>query len=132
MAVRQTLRPERESLRFVANMLWPESEDKQELDIDASKMDEEWAARPDEVMEYCVGRYSSTSGYTWSLQSVERKEALAAVANTTVETAAAGTTSQWIDSLVIRLADRENIAVPMTKSGPRRRDQIAGGYVHES
>ena len=35
--VRQTLRPERESLRFVANMLWTEAEDKQKLDIDASK-----------------------------------------------------------------------------------------------
>ena len=129
--VRQTLRPERESLRFVANMLWPESEDKQKLDIDASKMDEEWASRPDEVMEYCVRDTHLPLDILGHLQSVERKEALAAVANTTVETAAAGTTSQWIDSLVIRLADRENIAVPMTQSGPRRRDQIAGGYVHE-
>ena len=129
--VRQTLRPERESLRFVANMLWPESEDKQKLDIDASKMDEEWAARPDEVMEYCVRDTHLPLDILAHLQSVERKEALAAVAKTTVETAAAGTTSQWIDSLVIRLADRENIAVPMTQSGPRRRDQIAGGYVHE-
>ena len=24
------------------------------MDIDASKMDEEWASRPDEVLEYCV------------------------------------------------------------------------------
>ena len=129
--VRQTLRPERESLRFVANMLWPESEDKQKLDIDASKMDEEWATRPDEVMEYCVRDTHLPLDILGHLQSVERKEALAAVAKTTVETAAAGTTSQWIDSLVIRLADSENIAVPMTQSGPRRRDQIAGGYVHE-
>ena len=129
--VRQTLRPERESLRFVANMLWPDSEDKQKLDIDASRMDEEWAARPDEVMEYCVRDTHLPLDILGHLQSVERKEALAAVASTTVETAAAGTTSQWIDSLVIRLADRENIAVPRTQSGPRRRDQIAGGYVHE-
>ncbi len=129
--VRQTLRPERESLRFVSNMLWPEAEDKQKLDIDASRMDEEWAARPDEVMEYCVRDTHLPLDILGHLQSVERKEALAAVASTTVETAAAGTTSQWIDSLVIRLADRENIAVPMTQSGPRRRDQIAGGYVHE-
>jgi len=129
--VRQTLRPERESLRFVANMLWPESEDKQKLDIDASKMDEEWRARPDEVMEYCVRDTHLPLDILAHLQSVERKEALAAVAKTTVETAATGTTSQWIDSLVIRLADKEEIAVPMTQSGPRRRDQIAGGYVHE-
>ena len=129
--VRQTLRPERESLRFVANLLWPESEDKQKLDIDARKMDEEWRARPDEVMEYCVRDTHLPLDILAHLQSVERKEALAAVAKTTVETAATGTTSQWIDSLVIRLADKEEIAVPMTQSGPRRRDQIAGGYVHE-
>jgi DNA polymerase I len=65
------------------------------------------------------------------LQSVARKEALASVSLTTVETASSGTTSQWLDSLVIRLADRRNVSVPPTNSGPRRRNQIAGGYVHE-
>jgi len=129
--VRQTLRPERESLRYVANMLWPDDADKHKLDVDASRMDEEWAARPDEVMEYCVRDTYLPLDILAHLQSIQRKEALAAVALSTVETAAAGTTSQWIDSLVIRLADRENIAVPMTQSGPRRRDQIAGGYVHD-
>ena len=129
--VRQTLRPERESLRFVANMLWPDDDDKSKLDVDASKMDEEWANRPDEVMEYCVRDTHLPLDILNHLQSIARKEALAAVSKTTVDTAATGTTSQWIDSLVIRLADRENISVPTTKSGPRRRDQIAGGYVHE-
>ena len=33
--------------------------------------------------------------------------------------------------MVMRLADKESIAVPMTNAGPRKRDQIAGGYVHE-
>ncbi|MDP7531203.1 MAG: DNA polymerase domain-containing protein, partial [Candidatus Thalassarchaeum sp.] len=65
------------------------------------------------------------------LQSVARKEALASVSLTTVETASSGTTSQWLDSLAIRLADRRNVSVPTTNSGPRRRNQIAGGYVHE-
>ena len=51
---RQTLSPQRESLKYVSNLLWPDQDDKQKLDVDASQMDMEWANRPDEVMEYCV------------------------------------------------------------------------------
>ena len=47
-------RPQRESLRYVSQLLWPDDEEMQKMDIDASKMDEEWASRPDEVLEYCV------------------------------------------------------------------------------
>ncbi|MEC7410487.1 MAG: DNA polymerase domain-containing protein, partial [Candidatus Thermoplasmatota archaeon] len=101
------------------------------LDVDASKMDEEWAARPDVVMEYCVRDTHLPLDILGHLKAIARKEALASVSLTTVETAANGTTSQWIDSLVMRLADKESIAVPMTNAGPRKRDQIAGGYVHE-
>ena len=128
---RQTLKPQRESLSYVSKLLWPDDEDKHKLDIDASQMDREWAERPDEVLEYCVRDTVLPLDILGRLQSVARKEALASVSMTTVETASAGTTSQWIDSLVIRLADRSNVAVPTTNSGPRRRDQIAGGYVHE-
>ena len=129
--VRQTLRPERESLRYVSKLLWPEEEDMHKLDIDASQMDREWAERPDEVLEYCVRDTILPLDILDRLQSVARKEALASVSLTTVESASLDTTSRWIDSLVIRLADRTNVAVPTTISGPRRRDQIAGGYVHE-
>jgi len=128
---RQTLRPQRESLRYVSKLLWPDDEEMHKLDIDASQMDREWAERPDEVLEYCVRDTVLPLDILGRLQSVARKEALASVSLTTVETASAGTTSQWIDSLVIRLADRRDVAVPTTISGPRRRDQIAGGYVHE-
>ena len=128
---RQTLKPQRESLSYVSKLLWPEDEDKHKLDIDASQMDREWAERPDEVLEYCVRDTILPLDILERLQSVARKEALASVSLTTVETASTGTTSQWIDSLVIRLADRRDVAVPTTISGPRRRDQITGGYVHE-
>ena len=128
---RQTLRPQRETLRYVSKLLWPEDEDKHKLDIDASQMDKEWAERPEEVLEYCVRDTVLPLDILDRLQSVARKEALASVSLTTVETASSGTTSQWLDSLVIRLADRRNVSVPTTNSGPRRRDQITGGYVHE-
>jgi len=128
---RQTLRPQRESLSYVSKLLWPEDEEKHKLDIDASQMDREWAERPDEVLEYCVRDTILPLDILDRLQSVARKEALASVSLTMIETASTGTTSQWIDSLVIRLADRSDVAVPTTISGPRRRDQIVGGYVHE-
>jgi len=128
---RQTLRPQRESLRYVSQLLWPDEEEMQKLDVDASKMDEEWASRPDVVMEYCVRDTHLPLDILGHLKAIARKEALASVSLTMVETAANGTTSQWIDSLVMRLADKEAIAVPMTNAGPRKRDQIAGGYVHE-
>ena len=128
---RQTLSPQRESLRYVSNLLWPEQDDKQKLDVDASQMDMEWANRPEEVMEYCVRDTILPLDILERLKSIPRKEALASVSSTTVETASAGTTSQWIDSLVVRLADRNGVAIPTTNRTTGRREQIAGGYVHE-
>ena len=43
---RQTLGPERESLRFVTALIWPDNEEMKKLDVDASRMDEEWAKDP--------------------------------------------------------------------------------------
>ncbi len=128
---RQTLSPQRESLRYVSNLLWPEQDDKQKLDVDASQMDMEWANRPEEVMEYCVRDTILPLDILERLKSIPRKEALASVSSTTVETASAGTTSQWIDSLVVRLADRNGVAIPTTNRTSGSREQIAGGYVHE-
>ena len=128
---RQTLRPQRESLRYVSQLLWPDDEEMQKMDIDASKMDEEWASRPDEVLEYCVRDTVLPLDILEKMKSIARKEALASVSLTTVDIAATSTTSRWIDSLVIRLADRSGVAVPNTNQGPRKQDKIAGGYVHE-
>ena len=131
---RQTLRPQRESLRYVSQLLWPDDEEMQKLDIDASKMDEEWAKgkeRQSEILDYCVRDTVLPLDILDKLKSIARKEALASVSLTTVDIAATSTTSRWIDSLVIRLADKQNVAVPNTNQGPRKQGKIAGGYVHE-
>ena len=128
---RQTLRPQRESLKYVSKLLWPDDEEMHKMDIDASKMDEEWATRPQAVLEYCVRDTALPLDILDNLKSIPRKEALASVSLTTVDIAATSTTSRWIDSLVIRLADREGVAVPNTNQGPRKQGKIAGGYVHE-
>ena len=101
------------------------------MDVDASNMDEEWATRPDEVMAYCVRDAELPLDILHSIQAVRRKEAVAAVAKVPFETAANGSTSQLIDSLVIRLADAQRVAVPLTGSAEAKEGQITGGYVHD-
>ena len=127
---RMVLRPKRETLKYVCSLLWPEDEDLQKMDVDASKMDKEWEERPDVVMQYCVQDTILPLRILTQIRAVQTKEALASVAAVPLEVAISGTTSQWIDSLVIRLADRENIAVPRTNRS-NSGDQIVGGYVHE-
>ena len=128
---RMALRPQRETLSFITNLLFPEDEEKHKMDVDASKMDKEWAERPEEVMEYCIRDAELPLDILNALQVIRRKEAVAAVAKVAFDTAAIGSTSQLVDSLVIRLADSENVAVPLTGSAEAKEGQITGGYVHE-
>ena len=127
---RMTLRPKRETLKFVSELLFPDREELRKMDVDASRMDEEWAARPDVVLEYCAQDALLPIEILDAISATARKEALAAVGMVPLETAIIGSTSQWLDSLVIRLADRENIAVPMTNRRGKS-DAITGGYVHD-
>ena len=128
---RTVLRPQRETLSFVSNLLFPDDEEKHKMDVNASKMDMEWANRPDEVMEYCIRDAALPLDILNALQVIRRKEAVAAVAKVTFDSAAIGSTSQLVDSLVIRLADAEKVAVPLTGSAEAKEGQITGGYVHE-
>ena len=127
---RMTLRPKRETLKFVSELLFPEREELRKMDVDASRMDEEWAARPDVVLEYCAQDALLPIEILDAISATVRKEALAAVGKVPLETTIIGSTSQWLDSLVIRLADRENVAVPTTRRGGKS-EAITGGYVHE-
>ena len=82
-------------------------------------------------MAYCVRDAELPLDILASIQAVRRKEAVAAVAKVPFETAANGSTSQLIDSLVIRLADSQHVAVPLTGSAEAKEGQITGGYVHD-
>ena len=128
---RMTIRPQRETLSYVAKLLFPDDSERHKMDVDASKMDDEWAARPDVVMEYCIRDAELPLDILEELQAVRRKEATAAVAKVSFDTAANGSSSQLVDSLIIRLADRENVAVPLTGSAEPKEGQITGGYVHD-
>ena len=128
---RMTIRPQRETLSYVAKLLFPDDSERHKMDVDASKMDDEWAARPDVVMEYCIRDAELPLDILEELQAIRRKEATAAVAKVSFDTAANGSSSQLVDSLIIRLADRENVAVPLTGSAEPKEGQITGGYVHD-
>ncbi len=128
---RMSIRPQRETLSYVAKLLFPEDKDRHKMDVDASKMDDEWAARPQLVMEYCIRDAELPLDILEELQVIRRKEATAAVAKVSFDTAANGSSSQLVDSLIIRLADRKNIAVPLTGSAEAKEGQITGGYVHD-
>ena len=126
-----TLRPQRETLSYVAKLLFPDDAERHKMDVDASKMDQEWADRPDVVMEYCIRDAALPLDILNQLQVVRRKEAVAAVAKVSFDTAANGSSSQLVDSLIIRLADKEMVAVPLTGSAEAKEGQITGGYVHD-
>ena len=83
------------------------------------------ASRPDEVMEYCPGMlpYRSISFVPFK-QYVEKSGRLGC--KVAFETAANGSTSQLLDSLVIRLADRKNVAVPLTEVQAKEGQSGAG------
>jgi len=128
---RIALKPQRETLSFVAKLLFPDDDERHKMDIDASNMDVEWANRPDEVLQYCIRDAALPLDILGAIQVIRRKEAVASVAKVNFDTAANGSTSQLIDSLVIRLADSKNIAVPLTGSADAKEGQITGGYVHD-
>ena len=128
---RIALKPQRETLSFVSKLLFPDDDERHKMDIDASNMDVEWANRPDEVLEYCIRDAALPLDILNAIQVIRRKEAVASVAKVNFDTAANGSTSQLIDSLVIRLADSKNIAVPLTGSADAKEGQITGGYVHD-
>ena len=127
---RMALRPERESLKHVSQLLFPDQMEKRKMDVDASRMDEEWEERPDVVLEYCLQDAKLPLDILDAIAAQRRRESLGAVAKIPLETAVNGTTSQWVDSLLVRLAERSQVVVPRTK-GQRSRESIEGGYVHD-
>ena len=126
-----TRRTQREKLCYGYKLLFPDDAERHKMDVDASKMAQEWADRPDVVMEYCIRDAALPLDILNQLQVLRRKEAVAAVAKVSFDTAANGSSSQLVDSLIIRLADKEMVAVPLTGSAEAKEGQITGGYVHD-
>jgi len=124
-AVRRELRPKQETLNAVASQLLGE----QKMDVDPKKMDQEWADDPKKVMEYCVKDAELSLRILNTLGTVRKGMDLAAVSKLPLEDVLSSGSSQLIDSILIRKADRLKVGVPLTGDFMKT-EQIEGGYVH--
>lgn len=126
-AVKRILKPKQETLNAVAKLLLGE----EKHDVDPKKMDEEWANDKAKVMRYCEHDASLALRVLEKVAILQRSMDLATVSKLPLDDVVNGTTSQLVDSILIRMADRERVAVPMTMRSGEEVETIEGGYVHE-
>lgn len=127
-AAKRELRPKQETLNAVSLLVLGE----QKLDVDPKHMDEEWVNNRDKVIEYCIQDANLALRILLHVETVRKGLDLAVVSKLPVEDVLVSGTSTLVDSLLIRMADRSGIGVPMNgRRLPRGEDQIEGGYVHD-
>ena len=126
-AVKRVLKPKQETLNAVAKQLLGE----EKHDVDPKKMDEEWESDRERVMEYCTQDALLALRVLEKVAILNRSMDLAAVSKLPLDDVVSGTTSQLIDSILIREADKHGVAVPMTSRLGGDAKPIEGGYVHD-
>ncbi|KAA8923150.1 DNA-directed DNA polymerase [Thermoplasma sp.] len=124
-SVKRILHPKHESLDYVANMLLGEGKD----NIDRLKIEEEWKNRRDEVIAYCIKDADLTLRIFEKMMVLNRLMYMSSVTKLPLDDVANVGTSNYVDSILIRAADRENIGVPMNQHEIKT-EEIQGGYVH--
>jgi len=132
-SVKRQLRPKQETLNAVARLVLGE----EKLDVDPARIDEEWAADRTRVLDYCTKDAELALRLLEKVAILEKYLDIAAVARLPLDDALNGTTSQLIDALLIRAADRsavtaggsERVGVPLTNRAEEY-EPIEGGYVH--
>src|SRR6184192_2647600 len=125
-AVRAEMRPKQETLDYVAKHLLGVGKH----ELQRRKIDEEWEADRDKVIRYCINDAELSLKILERVRRIEKTLDLAAVSKLPLEDVLHGRTSNLIDSILIRAADRALVAVPMMKMRGGRVEQIEGGYVH--
>ncbi len=125
-AVKKQLRPKQETLNAVSMMLLGE----QKLDVDPKYMDSEWANDREKVIKYCFKDSELALRILLEVGTLRKDMDLAAVSKLTIEDVMTSGSSQLADSLLIRAADRNKVAVPQMGARIAGADQIEGGYVH--
>lgn len=124
--VKREVHPKKETLAAVSRQLLGETK----LDVDPRNIDSEWAADPDRVMDYCEKDAELALRIVEKLPTVRKGMELAHVSRLPLDDAINGRTSLFIDSIMIREADRRGLGVPCTHHTGKD-DKIEGGYVHE-
>jgi DNA polymerase I len=123
--VKKFLRPKHETLNYVAMEMLNEGKD----DVDRLNIVEEYKNRPKEVIAYCIKDADLTLRIMEKLRVVDRNMFMATVTKLPLEDTTNGGTSNYVDSLLIRLASQRNIGVPMTAGQNLKDRAIEGGHV---
>ena len=124
-AVKKELRLKQETLQAVAMHLFGEGK----LDVDRTNIDEEWEKDKEKVIEYCKKDAELALRILLRIGIINKYLDLATVTKFPLEDVIHSGTSTWVDSLLIREADRQNIGVPL-QGQERKSRKIEGGYVH--
>jgi DNA polymerase I len=122
---KRELRPKQETLDAVARLVLGEGKG----DVDPSNIDAEWERDRANVVKYCVKDAELSLRILERISVLQKSMDLATVSMLPMDDVLNGRTSQLIDSILIREADKRRIGVLMNRH-ERRTDQIEGGYVH--
>lgn len=119
--------PKRETLNAVAQEILG----KKKLEIAASNIDHHWEVEREKVMAYCLNDAQLALELLIAVKAVDKGFNIGAIAKLPLSFAMENKTTQLIDSMLIREADREGYAVPCTLSDDDDEGKIEGAYVHE-
>jgi len=123
--VKRELKPKQETLNAVAKELLGE----EKLDVDRSKMDDEWLNDRDKVVKYCINDAVLALKILLKIEVLRKYQDLSTVSKLPLDDVMNSGASTLIDSILIREADRNNIGVPLMMS-QEEEERIEGGYVH--
>ena len=126
LSVKKELRPKREGLGYVSSMLFNDTKD----NIDSSHMDDEWRNRKDEVVHYCLKDADLALRILTHprINAINKLMDVAIPAKLPVKEVSGGQ-NRMIESLLIRMVDREHVVVPMS-SGETY--DYEGGFVYDT
>ena len=124
-AVKKELRLKQETLQAVAMHLFGEGK----MDVDRTRIDEEWEKDKEKVIEYCKKDAELALRILLRIGIIDKYLDLATVTKFPLDDVIHSGTSTWVDSLLIREADRNGIGVPL-QGQERKTRKIEGGYVH--
>jgi DNA polymerase I len=123
--VKRELKPKKETLSHIAQSILGEKK----KDVDPKKIDSEWEKNPKKVVEYCFQDAKLALLILEKIRILGKAMDLATVSKLPLDDAINGRTSTFIDSILIREADRASVGVPLSGRQDRT-DKIEGGYVH--
>lgn len=126
LSVKKELRPKREGLGYVSSMLFNDTKE----NIDSSRIDEEWGNRREDVVHYCLkdAELALRILIHPRIQAISKLMDVAIPAKLPVKEVSGGQ-NRMIESLLIRMVDREGVAVPMS-SGESY--EYEGAFVYDT